>query len=526
MSILSNEIGKKVVTPTSKSMASYLPGEVVGEGEVLYGKLPTFNVKVYNGNLKVGVYNSWTIHKNVPYSFLNSTTKDLDLKEGDKVLLGKLNNDENSLCIINGGQQTKINVSYCYTSSGGGMVDTGVGNGPSNDGGNEMNGATGTGEEYIWTYFMNSKKINNAFGVAGLMGNLVAESGLHCDRVQGDIPYSNISSDYTSRVDSGEITEEDFINRDPNDFISTDKGLGKGYGLAQWTDKVRKQGLYAMYKNGKSSGTYPSIGCIQLACDFLWSELESNTYKHVLEVLQAAKSVREASDIVLHKFEAPKDQSTSVEETRFKNGEEIYNKWKDYKPNTSETGGGNTNGSGKKIFIDPGHNHSGWDTGASGGGYKEQDLVFNMAEKLKSKLVMDGYNIQMSRNSITDNLGTDTNSSLNTRVKLSNDFGADFFISIHCNANTNSSAHGTEVYYHSNKPNDQSKASTMSSSISKSLGTYNRGGKTGNFCVIRETNCSAVLIETAFISNTTDLNVLIDADKCANAIYEAIKKVI
>lgn len=158
---------------------------------------------------------------------------------------------------------------------------------------------------YIWNYF--TGKIGNEYGVAGLMGNLEAESGLYPDRVQGDIPYSNYSKDYTAKVDAGTISESDFVNNAPN---------GGGYGLAQWTYPARKQALYDLYK----SGGYSSIGSMKLACDYLWHELQ-NDFAGVLSVLRSAASVREASDAVLHDFENPADQSTSVEIKRASMGQ-------------------------------------------------------------------------------------------------------------------------------------------------------------------------------------------------------------
>lgn len=160
----------------------------------------------------------------------------------------------------------------------------------------------------IWYYLLG--KIGNEFGVAGLMGNLQAESGLHPDRVQGDIPYSTFSVEYTAKVDSGAISEHDFVHNGPN---------GGGYGLAQWTYYTRKQALY----NLKVSGGYPSIGSISLALDYLWIELQ-NSFAGVLAVLKTAGSIREASDKVLHDFENPADQSVSVEETRAAMGTAIY----------------------------------------------------------------------------------------------------------------------------------------------------------------------------------------------------------
>lgn len=173
----------------------------------------------------------------------------------------------------------------------------------------------------IWDYFMT--KIGNAYGVAGLMGNLEAESGFHCDRVQGDIPYSNYSQQYTWEVDNGLISKTDFANNGPG---------GGGYGLAQWTWPPRKKALYEMWVNNN----YPSIGSVELACDYLWYELQTD-YASVLSVLKTATNIRTASDKVLHDFENPADQSTAVEEKRASMGQVWYDKY-----HNSTPGGGTT----------------------------------------------------------------------------------------------------------------------------------------------------------------------------------------
>ena len=160
----------------------------------------------------------------------------------------------------------------------------------------------------IWDYLV--QKLGNEYGAAGLMGNLEAESGLYPDRVQGDIPYSSYSQNYTAQVDSGAISESAFVNNGPN---------GGGYGLCQWTYYTRKQALYDMYK----AGGYSSIGSIELALDYLWYELQ-HSFPGVLRVLKSATSIREASDRVLHDFENPKNQSASVEEKRESMGAAWY----------------------------------------------------------------------------------------------------------------------------------------------------------------------------------------------------------
>lgn len=160
----------------------------------------------------------------------------------------------------------------------------------------------------IWSYLLT--KIGNEYGVAGLMGNLYAESALQPNNLQNSYEDSLGYTDesYTAAVDSGAYTESQFVND------------SAGYGLAQWTYSSRKQAMYNMYQ----SGGYSSIGSIELALDYLWYELE-NSYSGVLSVLKSASSIREASDKVLHDFENPADQSESVEIKRCSYGETYYN---------------------------------------------------------------------------------------------------------------------------------------------------------------------------------------------------------
>lgn len=171
----------------------------------------------------------------------------------------------------------------------------------------------------IWDYFLVC--IGNEYGVAALMGNLQAESGLCPYRLQGDFTTGYTESiAYTEAVDSGAVSEYDFVNNGPN---------GGGYGLAQWTYPPRKQALYTRWK----TGGYSSIGDISLACSYLWYELQTD-YRGVLSVLQTATDIRTPSNKVLHDFENPADQSVSVEEYRASLGAQYYNQYATGEPIT------------------------------------------------------------------------------------------------------------------------------------------------------------------------------------------------
>ena len=165
-----------------------------------------------------------------------------------------------------------------------------------------------TREEQIWNFL--KTEIGNDYGVAGLMGNLYAESGLNsqnlenlCERRLKEAGKSYCTDEtYTSAVDSGKISREEFLNPIP--------GKQYGYGLAQWTSAGRKAGLYDLVK---SKGV--SIGDLETQLEFLCYELK-HSYKSVLSVLKSATEIKTASDMVLIKFENPKNKGDSVKRER------------------------------------------------------------------------------------------------------------------------------------------------------------------------------------------------------------------
>lgn len=176
-----------------------------------------------------------------------------------------------------------------------------------------------TVEEKIWNFL--KEKIANDYGVAGLMGNLEAESRLNprnlenlCERRLKDAGKLYCTDEtYTAAVDCGTISREEFLHPIPNKQY--------GYGLAQWTSPGRKAGLYDLVK---SKGV--SIGDLEAQLEFLCREL-SVSYKTVLNTLKSAASVLEASNIVLTKFECPEDQSKSIKEKRAGYGQKYYDKY-------------------------------------------------------------------------------------------------------------------------------------------------------------------------------------------------------
>jgi N-acetylmuramoyl-L-alanine amidase len=98
-------------------------------------------------------------------------------------------------------------------------------------------------------------------------------------------------------------------------------------------------------------------------------------------------------------------------------------------------------------------------------------------------------------------------------TNASNDFGADLFVAIHCNGSVNADASGTETFCYTIGSDSEKLATCIQQQIVDSLGTIDRGIKTGNFFVLRMMDCPAVLVETAFITNKSDEELLADEEK-------------
>ena len=152
-------------------------------------------------------------------------------------------------------------------------------------------------------------EIQNPYGVAGVMGNFMAESGLRANNLQNSFEKSLGMTDeqYTAAVDNGTYTN----------FIQ-DRA---GYGLYQATFWSIKESLLNF---AKASGK--SIGDRDMQVNHFLKMMREE-YTAIWKVLTTAKSVREASDAVLLKFERPADQSEAVQVKRAGYGEEFLAKY-------------------------------------------------------------------------------------------------------------------------------------------------------------------------------------------------------
>lgn len=163
-------------------------------------------------------------------------------------------------------------------------------------------------EKTIWNTLQAA--IGNAYGTAGLMGNLFAESALKPGNLQntGNKALGMTDEQFVAAVDSGEYSADKFIHD------------GYGMGLAQWTYYTRKQALLNFVKAAGKS-----IGDLETQLAFLLQEIKG--YTSVWNTLTTATSVREASDVVLMKYERPANQSESVQVKRAGYGQQYYDKY-------------------------------------------------------------------------------------------------------------------------------------------------------------------------------------------------------
>lgn len=156
----------------------------------------------------------------------------------------------------------------------------------------------------------------------------------------------------------------------------------------------------------------------------------------------------------------------------------------------------------KKIMLDPGH--GGHDPGAVANGMKEKDLVLTIAKKTKTILEkVYGASVKLTRS-------TDVYIDLSQRARLANNWGADYFASIHINA---AGGTGFETFRYaelsaSSGTGKQQKIvhDAIYRKIKGKAG--DRGTKSKDLAVLRETRMPAILTENLFIDRKEDAALL------------------
>ena len=184
-----------------------------------------------------------------------------------------------------------------------------------------------------------------------------------------------------------------------------------------------------------------------------------------------------------------------------------------------------------KIVIDPGHAGRNVDPGAvhPGTGLQEADVALAVSRFLEAELMRAGHEVKLTRTEWeqpeTDDLAY--------RTSLSNDWGADLFVSLHCNSAASPSAKGYEVWTSLGDTEGDALATCIYEQIVAEFpdragrADYSDGDpdKESRFYVLVHTEAPACLVEMAFISNDEEAALLSDAarqDRYARAIAKGI----
>ena len=160
-----------------------------------------------------------------------------------------------------------------------------------------------------------------------------------------------------------------------------------------------------------------------------------------------------------------------------------------------------------KVFLGVGH--GGTDSGAIGNGFREKDLNLSIALACNETLVNHGVAVMMSRTK-------DENDTISDEIKECNNFKPDLAVDIHNNAG---GGDGAECFYHHSGGKGKVLAENILAEIVKtgqnSRGTKTRVNSSGKdyYAFIRETTAPAVIVECAFIDNSTDIQILNNVDK-------------
>lgn len=159
-----------------------------------------------------------------------------------------------------------------------------------------------------------------------------------------------------------------------------------------------------------------------------------------------------------------------------------------------------------KIYIDQGHNPENPNAGAEGNGLREQDITYRVGKALAERLRANGnFDVRESRPTPTVSLGTSNSTSLQVRVRDANEWGADYFISLHTNASSNPAATGSEAFAYQQPSAAFRLGEDILAGLTRLTGLRNRGMKVRpGLYVLRRTAMPAVLVELGFITNPSD----------------------
>ena len=184
------------------------------------------------------------------------------------------------------------------------------------------------------------------------------------------------------------------------------------------------------------------------------------------------------------------------------------------------------------VVIDAGH--GGIDGGVSGitTGVKESELNLDIARKLKTKFDKSGAKTVMTRKTEAGLYGIYSKGfkrrDMQKRKQITLNAKADVFVSIHLNYYSSPLRRGAQVFYKI----DEEKSKSLADIVQAEL----NGGKecerdytalAGDYYVLNEADCAAILCECGFLSNAEDEKLLLTDEyraEIAEKIFNGIEK--
>ena len=148
-----------------------------------------------------------------------------------------------------------------------------------------------------------------------------------------------------------------------------------------------------------------------------------------------------------------------------------------------------------KVILDAGH--GGHDFGGTFGLTYEKHLALDVVRRVEIYLKSQGISTKLTRS-------RDTFISLPRRARIANAESGAIFVSIHFNHARSRKAAGIETFYHTKNKNSLKLAHMIQSAALYKTRANNRGVKKGNFLVLSKNNRPAVLLECAFLTNSSD----------------------
>ncbi len=166
------------------------------------------------------------------------------------------------------------------------------------------------------------------------------------------------------------------------------------------------------------------------------------------------------------------------------------------------------------VVIDAGH--GGIDAGVLGktSKVKESDLNLDIAKKLKTQFEKAGIKVVMTRTSYGGLYGTTAKGfkkrDMQNRIKIINDANADVMISLHLNFFSSSKTRGATAFFNADDKNSKTLAESIQRFFNLSSGqTRDLSALKGDYFLLNQANCPAVICECGFLSNEEEEKLLL-----------------